>query len=187
MNLFKKLFQKSQPTSEKSNLSSIPTDIGPDSFEDLFIDATPPSPRPDSKVKASKLSSFINEDLHCSGFNDGYMLHSNSVLDFKLKSVKADFRIIVDEIIDQKKSEVYSLKNQMIETAGISPNIQAQLENLIKEIQGNIIQLEREKELSVSDEGLVAKPLYSYKIGFMKGLEQYQAEKLMFQSTSIFN
>lgn len=184
MNRFKRLFQRNN-SSAMSDSNQIPMGSTPDNFEELFVDANPPSE--DLTSEGNKLNAFVNNDFSSKGYNDGYLQHSKEMLDLNIKSMKAEFRTIVDEIIDQKKSRLHSIRNHIIATEGISTTLERQLNNSIQEIEDCIVLLEKEKELSVSDEGLFMKPFYNYRIGFIKGLDLYQEEKLFCQSTGIFN
>ena len=74
--------------------------------------------------------------------------------------------------IDLKKSELFNLKNNLIEIGDLSEPLSEKLKLRIERTMEIISQLEHQKELSVSDEGCM-KPLRSYKRGYVKGFEAF--------------
>jgi hypothetical protein len=50
-----------------------------------------------------------------------------------------------------------------------------------------IDRLEKEKDLSVCDEGWVMRPVNNYRYGFLRGVERYNEERLIAGCTGLFN
>lgn len=176
MNFFKKLFGM-----ENNNGN-------PEISKDLFVDDTPPGEmRQEKPVSDSAVRRFLLADYGTQGFRDGHFLHSTDALESALRHLKSEFRLIVDEAVDKHQQDINGIKQHIIQTSGISERLQSQLELRIQSLTGIVQQLQREKELSIEEEGLVAKPLNSYRQGFLRGLEQYQLEKFIAGSTGLFN
>ena len=179
-NLFN-LFRKPTTKVEDTHTSGLANDV----MEDIFVDNTPPvSEEPVKPVNPMK--TFLSTNYQAKGYNDGYYYHSADVMDNNLRLIKAEFRQLVDVLVDEKQREIYVLKDSFIESEGISDRTQRRLENRIQELETMVRQLANEKDLSAFDEGLVSGPLNSYQDGFTRGLEKYQAEKLLAHSTGLF-
>ncbi|MBK7970963.1 MAG: hypothetical protein IPK08_19710 [Bacteroidetes bacterium] len=190
MNFLKKLFgfgskneisnsQVQTPVVETAPVDEVPTDL----LSELFVDKTPPVIQQPASKPVSRLQEFINGGYANIGYNDGYSHHNAEFLQQKLAIIRAEFRQIVDEAIDNRRSEIFLLKNQQIETRGLSERLEEQIELRIAEIETNIGKLEREKGFSVEDEGLVMKAIHEYRDGFLRGCKEYQEAKLFAQST----
>lgn len=179
---FFNLFRKSSDNIEDTHTSS---GLSNDVMEDIFVDNTPPLMEEPAK-SVSPIKTFLSANYQAKGYNDGYYYHSADVMDNTLKLTKAEFRQLVDVLIDEKQREIYLLKDSYIESEGISGRTQRRLENRIKELEAMIGQMANEKDLSAFGEGLVSGPLNSYQDGFTRGLEKYQAEKLLAHSTGLF-
>lgn len=179
-NLFN-LFRK--PT---ANMENIPINgLASDVMENIFVDNIPPVM--DETVKpVNPMKTFLGANYMAKGYNDGYYYHSADVMDNNLKVIKAEFRQLVDILVDEKQREIYLLKDSFIESEGISDRTQRRLENRILELEGMVGQIALEKDLSAFGDGLVSGPLNSYQDGFTRGLEKYQAEKLLAHSTGLF-
>lgn len=197
MNFFKKLFgfnSKSEPIhaqlqNQPQVIESVPSnEYADDLLKGLFVDNTPPAPVQQSvQPSRSKLQEFMQTDFSTDGYNDGYAMHTMEFLQQRLPIIRATFRQIIDEAIDSRKQEIFQLENQEIETRGLSERLTEQIELRVSEIESNIEKLEREKSLSVEDEGLVMKAIHQYREGYMRGCREYQEVKLFAQSTGMFN
>lgn len=190
MKFFNKIFGlKSTPmttTSTPSAAVSLQDEIPSDLLKDLFSDNEPPTKTTPTEIKTSRLQDFLKINYSTLGFGDGYENHSTDLLDRKISILKSEFRQIIDESIDNRKQEVFQLRNQLIETRGLSDRIVEQLELRIQELKEVISKLEREKELSVEDEGLVMNAVHQYQEGFLRGCKEWHEAKLFAQSTGLF-
>lgn len=156
-------------------------------LKDIFQDNSAPITLKEEDKNPGKLKLFLEDNYSNHGYRDGYEQHSSEFLDQKILIIKAEFRHILDENIDNRNQEVFQLKNQGIETRGLSERLMEQLELRITEIKSVISKLEKEKELSAFDEGLIMKAIHLYKDGFLKGCKDYHEAKLFAQSTGFFN
>jgi phage pi2 protein 07 len=179
MNIFKRLFNRT------ANTETLATK-NPEINKQLFVEEEAPTALIQEELKESKLKIFLDTNFGPKGFNDGYELRSYEILQAGMKRIKSDFRLIVDQIIAEKNAEIFELKNHIINIDGVSEKLSKQIENRILEIQTVINKIEKEKALSIEDEGMVMVPINNYHDGFVRGTEFYQQEKLFAKSTGLF-
>lgn len=170
------------PTLDTTAEQDIPSNL----LQDLFADHQPPAINTPSTQQISKLQEFLELNYSISGFADGYEHHSTELLDRKISIFKAEFRQIVSETIDSRRQEVFQLRNQLIDTRGLSERLVEQTELRIAELLEVISKLEKEKEFSAEDEGLVMKSIHQYREGFLRGCTDWHEAKLFAQSTGLF-
>jgi adenine/guanine phosphoribosyltransferase-like PRPP-binding protein len=63
----------------------------------------------------------------------------------------------------------------------------SQLAEKTKLVEANIHELDIQKILSIENEGIVSSAVHAYRLGFIKGVEKFQQEKLFAGSTGLFN
>ena len=158
--------------------------------DNFFVDDKNPQEEPpiekDTK-KASEMAVFLKTDYFEDGFNIGYNYHSTDQLETTLRHLKAQFRLLIDEGVDARWIEIAELKQELIQSSGVSDRLHKQLEQRIETLTESIERYQIEKELSVADEGMITKVIHSYREGFLRGLDQYKKEKLIAGSTGFFN
>jgi hypothetical protein len=154
--------------------------------EDLFVDNNPPEQDAVAQLQHISLSSFLDRDHQRKGYEDGYSWHSAEMLDNQLKAIKSDFRYFLDQKIDELRLEIHRASGEKINVYGLSERMVQQLQLRIDLFDVNLQRLEREKELSSQDEGLVMKVVNQYRDGFIRGMETYQEEKILAGSTGLF-
>ena len=201
MSIFKKWFGKSDRNDSKVEFTAdtmlesrentpVP-DITPDITEDYFQDL--PEEKEEAPVeeapkkKVTDLGAFLKGDYLTEGFNTGYVYQSADQLEIALRHLKAQFRLLIDEGIDARYKEIAELKQELIQSSGISERLQKQMELRIESLTENIERFQIEKELSVADEGMIARVIHNYREGFVRGIEQYRKERLIAGSTGFFN
>lgn len=196
MNFFKKLFgfgSKSetinlQPQAQPQPAETVPSnEFADDLLKGLFVENTPPPVEQPEQKQLSPLQEFMQADFSSNGYNDGYAMHTTEFLQQKLSIIRASFRQIIDRAIDVRKQEIFQLRNQEIETRGLSERLSEQLDLRISEIEFNIGKLKAEKAYSAEDEGLVMKAIHQYREGYLRGCREYQEAKLFAQTTGMFN
>lgn len=153
----------------------------------LFVEDEAPEIKTPFKKVVNHIEAFMDQNFEWQGSNDGYCYPESEYLDNKLKLIKADFRFAVDKYLDAKRSELGELKLHVIKTAGISNSLEAQLNEKIKFLEINIHELDMQKILSIENEGIVASAVHGYRLGFIKGVEKFQEEKLFAGSTGLYN
>lgn len=153
----------------------------------LFVDEKEPEPTQGASKPVNHIEVFLNQNFEWQGYNDGYSYPETEYLEIKLKQMKADFRLAVDKCLDIKRSEVGELRMHIIKTAGISDRLESQLSEKAKQLEVNIHELDMQKILSIEDEGIVSSAVHAYRLGFIKGVEKFQQEKLFAGSTGLFN
>lgn len=154
--------------------------------KDLFLDEQEPESANNEKQQ-NHLETFLNQNFEWQGYNDGYSYPETDYLETKLKVFRAEFRLAIDKCLDIKRGEIGELRLHIIKTAGISPRLEAQLEEKVKLQEVNFHELDMQKILSVEDEGMVSSVIHEYRLGFIKGVEKFQQEKLFAGSTGLFN
>ncbi len=159
-----------------------------DIMEDLFIDNNPPAETAivEENVK-NEVISFLAQDFYTKGYEDGYRNHSDEKRKNTIKSIKADFRMQIDILMDKKRNVKLESQNTQAETGKISDSLNTQIINILKDLDQSLSILNKEKEYSAVDEGWVMKAIHQYHIGFVKGTSRYQEEKLLGFSTGMFN
>lgn len=194
MNFLRKLFgfgAKTEPSNLQPETQSVETppsnEFANDLLKGLFVENTPPPVEQPEQEQLSPLQEFMQTDFSSAGYNDGYAMHTTEFLQQKLSIIRASFRQIIDRAIDVRKQEIFQLRNQVIETRGLSERLSEQLDLRISEIEFNISKLEAEKAYSVEDEGLVMKAIHQYREGYLRGCREYQEAKLFAQTTGMFN
>ena len=153
----------------------------------LFVDEQEPEIKTPIKKQANHIEAFMDQNFEWQAFNDGYSYPETDFLENKLKLIKADFRFAVDKYLDAKRSELGELRMHVIKTSGISEKLEAQLNEKIKFLEINIHELDMQKILSIENEGIVASAVHAYRLGFIKGVEKFQQEKLFAGSTGLYN
>lgn len=180
MKWFEKLFSKKDNHNNNDQSFNI--------MEDLFVDNNPPQSEIIPQEKSiSSITSFLNQDYFLMGYNDGYRNHSDEILKSTSLRIKADFRMQIDMIIDQKRNKRLEMMNMQAETGRISESLNQQIANICRDLDESIETLKTEKQNSVDDEGWVMKAIHKYREGFIKGTGKYQEEKLLAISTGLFN
>jgi len=161
-----------------------------DGLGELFVDPNPPV---DEKIVAEhhtgsrRIESFLDQDFYKKGYVDGYQYHTQDILDNRVRSIKADFRLQLDQSIDQKRRELLNLKMRSLDVEGLSERILRRIEATADDFRAMIARLELEKELSVSDEGWVMKSVHSYRDGFIRGLEEYNELRIFGINNGLFH
>lgn len=154
---------------------------------ELFVDDQEPVQSDTANKKENPIQVFMNQHFEWQAYNDGYGFPDAEYLEQKLRIIRAEFRIAVDKCLDTKRTELADLKQHIIQTRGISERLESQLAEKIKSIEVIIHELDLQKILSIEDEGIVGTAVHSYRAGFLKGVEQFQKEKLFAGTTGLFN
>jgi hypothetical protein len=155
--------------------------------QNLFADNEEPEATNDDQIQLSPNEEFLNQNFEVVGYNDGYFYPDNEYFENKMKLIRADFRLAIDKSIDVKRIEVGELKLHIIKTKGISFKLESQLIEREKLLEACIHELDTQKILSIENEGIIASAIHSYRIGFIKGIERFQQEKILGGSTGLFN
>ncbi len=153
----------------------------------LFVEEEAPELKNAAKKMINPIEVILEQNFDWQGYNDGYSHPETEYLENMLSLIRSEFRLAVDKCIDIRRAEIGELRLHQIQTSGISNRLEAQLAEKIKQLEALIHELDTQKILSVENEGMVAPAVYAYRIGFIRGLEQYQQEKLFAGSTGLFN
>lgn len=153
----------------------------------LFVEDEKATNKVGTLEAVNPLESFLNNDFELMGYKEGYSYPEAEYMHSKLKVLRSDFRLSIDRLMDTKRLEIGELRLQLIKITGISAVIEEQLKERIKQVEIQIHELDTQKILSVEGEGIVSSVLHHYRIGFIKGVEQYQQEKFFASNTGLFN
>ena len=188
---FFKKEKTSKPMSDESDgsiTSEFPGNFASIINENLFTDKNPPSEEPQVVVKVeSILQNFLDQDFFNNGYQEGYHNHNQDMITSRTKQIKSEFRYIVDQVIETKRTKITELQCQCLDVDEVSDRLRRKLQIHIESTSSSIDKLEKEKELSVGEEGLVMHPIHKYRNGFIRGLELYHEEKFLGESTGFFN
>lgn len=180
------LFGKKPQTTEsiKINDLSEPLIIKPEAENtpplDLFIDNEPPQSDEKLVEQQSKINLFLNRNYHALGVNDGYEYHSQETLEIGKKKIRAEFQLIIDQSIQEKYTSRLQIKNLIVDVAKLSEDVKQKLENTIEELNSSLELLQKQKELTIENEGWVMNAVHSYQQGFIQGLNDFlESENLL--------
>ncbi|MCX8020844.1 MAG: hypothetical protein N2747_10160 [Chitinophagaceae bacterium] len=189
MNIFKGFFDSSSKNGHLSAetfapqatsvVESLPENTPP---IDLFIDREPPQGEQEETVSQSKskISAFLERDFHSIGVKDGFEYHSFETLETGKKKIRAEFQLIIDQMIQEKLEKRLQLKMMVVNVEKISDETRRNLEFTIDELNSSIELLKKQKELSTENEGWVMNAIHSYHQGFVQGLNDFiESENLL--------
>lgn len=182
MKLFKYLFGSAGETDTTEKIAIAPTKIQSPTM-DLFIDNEPPvieqptAFQPEIEQKKQKpqgvIESFLSRDYKTIGLFDGFEYHSQEALENAKRKIRTEFQFIMDRLIDEKTEKKFQTRTMLTNVINISPEAKQNLEILIEELNASIERLERQKSLSVEDEGWVMNAIHPYQQGFVQGLNDW--------------
>lgn len=189
MKIFSSLFGKKanslNPVTETSdtgnkvntlNVATIPP-------AELFVDNQPPQvEQPSSEQVTNRINLFLQRDYLSMGFNDGYEYHSNETLESGKKKIKAEFLLIIDKSIEEKQLERLKIKNLLVDVSKVSEDASMKLENTIDELNISLNTLQKQKVLSVDNEGWVMSVIHAYHLGFKRGTDDFIAGEELLNS-----
>ena len=187
MSLLNFFRRNSQVVNKQIPVEQFSTDTDKIVDQSLFVDEQEPEVKVPVKKQVNHIEIFMDQNFGWQGYNDGYGHPDTEFLENKLKLIKADFRLAVDKFLDVKRTEHGEFMMHVIKTSGISPRLEAQLKEKIKMLEVNIHELDLQKILSIENEGIVASAVHAYRLGFIKGVEKFQQEKLFADCTGLFN
>jgi hypothetical protein len=173
MNLFNMLTNRSKANSTNQELK-------PNPFHQELI----PETKPD--VILSKLEVYLKMDYFAMGEHDGYQFHATSVLDNRRHVIRTDFHQLLDAEIELLTKQSKAIKNMIAESRDLDARRQEVLENDIEALQIKIDELQRQKALSIENEGWISGPFRKYQDGFIRGLHRYQDQERFAASTGMF-
>lgn len=192
MNILKKLFVTEVKTEQPVLISepistNVVSEQSDDLFKNLFMETEqPPAVAPKDNLQPSKISEFLNRNYESKGLREGYEYGTLELLDNSIKQIKSELLIILDQMIEEKRLGVLNLVNQIPAVFNIAPVVVTQLENAIVETKNSIADLQKQKELTVENEGWVMNGIHSYREGFIKGVITKQGENQLLYITSNF-
>lgn len=149
---------------------------------DLFIDNVAPQPEQVVEQNQSKLAEFLKRNWHTLGINDGYEYHSQETMETAKKRIRAEFQLIIDQSIQDKSASRLQLKNMIVDVNSISSATNEKLQNTVEELNTSISILQKQKELSIENEGWVMNAIHSYHQGFVQGLNDWLAGEQLLNS-----
>lgn len=177
-NFFKKKPEPVTLTTESPASTNAPS-------ADLFVDPTPPQPTRLTN-QPTKLTLFLNKDYWSLGRRDGYLYHTAESFVIWKRKTKAEFQLVVDQLIQEKSTQRLTLLNHIVSIGGIHDATSTQLTNSIREVESDIERLTTQKELSAVDEGWIMSVLHGYQLGFTQGLKEYVEGEALLKHGSLF-
>ena len=187
MNIFKRIFAINSTAPASVPNTNLTVSSSEDINEQLFLDSQAPSIEHNHEGKPNPVALFLKKEYSGEGYRDGYTYHSGDILNAKIKKLMSEFRNAVEVQLEAIRTDVQIQKEHRIEIEGLSGRMVKRIDLLIENQLQTIIQLEKEKENSASEDGLVMKVINEYREGFIRGLEDYQTEKLLCGNSGMFN
>jgi uncharacterized protein YsxB (DUF464 family) len=185
----KKAWGKNQvcETVEHGNINTV-SKVGNIPPVDLFIDNQPPQLESNNKEQVpNRISQFLKRDYLSIGFNDGYEYHSNDTLEAGKKKIIAEFLLVMDQSIEEKQLEILKYKNLLVDVSNVSEETSKKLQNSIETLILSLNSIQKQKELSVDNEGWVMTAIHSYYLGFKQGTDGFIAGEDLINSIKTFN
>lgn len=156
--------------------------------EELFCENNPDFSQLEqtNKLSHNPLMEFKSRDFMATGYKKGFEEHSADALENGQLKLKAEFRNILQIMKDKNKSEIFVLKNEIVDAHSISERLTKKLELRIEQIESNINTMDYELELSVLNEGFIMEVLHTYREGYSKGYSDYVELNLLGIETGLF-
>lgn len=188
MNIFN-LFRKTTKTQELPDLSVLERNQDSDNATrvaptvDLFVDNEEPAFKIKSEEKPkNRIMELLNRNFHAMGINDGFEYHTNDTLDTGKMKIRAEFQLIIDQEIQEKREKLLQMKILVVDVRKINEETRERLELNIEELNCSLDLLQRQKELSSEDEGWVMNAIHNYHQGFIQGLNDHIAGETFLNS-----
>lgn len=190
MNILKNFFSGSRKTQQKETKTYFNPETAVIEAQqenippvDLFIDYEVPQPEQQQAAETkSRITLFLDRNYHSMGINDGYGYHSQEILETGKKKIRAEFQLIMEQIIQEKSEKRLQLRMMIVNVENISSETKRNLELTIEELNSSIGKLQTQKELSSENEGWVMNAIHSYHQGFVQGLNDYIAGENLLNS-----
>lgn len=180
-----KLFQKKRGAETREDSTSqaqAPT-------KELFVEEVPPRPglQPEAtEIRPTKLAAFLGQDYWTMGRRDGYLYHSAEGFELWRKKIKAEFLLVMDQLIQEKSEQRLVLRNHLSSIGSMHEVTSTQLHNTIHDLEADAERLTAQKELAAVDEGWIMGAVHSYQLGFTQGLREYVESENLVKSSSLF-
>lgn len=198
MSFFKNLFGTN--TSEeaiKDTVTNAPEAPNMDHLQKIFSDDQPPVNHKEDKEKEQEeksaekeghLKNFLNTNYYDRGFQDGYTYHSMDIHNARVNRLISEYLEIVEMTTSIMNAKVTEFKMAIKSCQVAELEEQAvKLGHKAEDYLNDLDKLKSEKDLAPCKQGLIAKPLSLYKEGFIRGMSQYNEEKLFAGPTGLFN
>lgn len=188
-NFFTSLFGSRKMTGYSDDLMN-PADVinTPLVDQSLFVENEPPvqesGPKPVNRKTI--LSRFLEEDYFNMGLRNGYARHSDTLFEITIRSLKARFRHCIDLQQQELNDRLHKLDLQLQTLGELAGELTGSLNLTRKRILTDLDRLEKEKELSAVDEGLVMTAIHAYHEGYILGVETYQQENGFLDAGGLF-
>ena len=141
---------------------------------DLFVDSNEPLKTPKKEAATgNRINLFLNRNFLTLGINDGFEYHSFDTFTKVKRKLLAEFQLIMDQEIQDKKERMLELRQLVIDVKNLSEAAKAKLELTIEELNSSLLLLQSQKELAALEEGWVMNAIHTYYQGFTQGLNDY--------------
>jgi len=156
--------------------------------EELFCENNPDlgTNETDKMPKLNPLIEFKDRDFKSIGYKVGFEEHSSDAMDNYTLKFKAEFRNIIQMMKDKSKSEIFTLKNELVDAQSISIRLTKKIELRIEQIESNTNTLDYELELSILNEGFVMEAIHNFNQGYKRGYGDYLELRVLGAETGLF-
>lgn len=155
--------------------------------EDLFIEREEPLQSKDNAIEEkSVLIRFLDRDFKGEGYRDGYQYANADVMDNNMRTIRNDFLLTVDQMIEEYQLIIDRLQIHAVEVRCISVKTEEKVNLRIESVRKTIERLEEQKTFSVIGEGLVMKAINAYRDGFIRGVNDNNEELLVMSYKGLF-
>lgn len=192
MNILKNLFGGNGKTDTNNQGIEFPVNpvseiTQPVIDEKTFIDTEPPQSENIEGAKSnSSIKDMLSRNYESKGINDGYEFGTQEIHDIQISKIKSEFRLNIDQMIEEKRSALVQLKTRKVEIGVLSETLSKQLDIIVEETQNSLNELLKEKQYSEETKGWVMDIVNAYSLGFKRGLHSKEEERLLMNPFSNF-
>lgn len=136
------------------------------------VETEPLPPRIKGLMNAPELELFFQDHHFGLGRHNGANYRSHEALMLGKNALLSRFQNVVGDLIARRLEKFNKLQLELIAIEGISQAMSDQLRLACEQLQRDIAVLEKQDELSHTEQGWVRDALNQYQIGFSKGLRE---------------
>lgn len=190
MTFFSRLFGK---RAEATHSSSPATwEAAPPVTKDLFTEDRHPTElegrqaAPADAKPETVIGRLLERDYEEMGYRDGFRMHDLARMELQLEVIAADFRQAYDMELQEIEVQMGALEKYLVEkTKKEAPDLHEKMRTHHDQLAKKKRELMLQKDLAVTGEGFVERPVKRYKAGFRAGFDLYVEEQLMFSYKKI--
>lgn len=153
--------------------------LAPEIERSLFIDDSDPIAQSKAILQQSQsaLEILLRRNFETEGYIDGFESHSISGMELKQKAIIAAFQEAMRreiDVIDKAREEIFPLLSDKVKQ--VMPDHYLRLSARFESHSLKKAELEAQRDLAESKEGICSEALCRYQIGYTQGFEAWSNE-----------